>query len=540
MTPSVPSSRSAARVLVDQLRIHGSDTAFCVPGESYLDVLDALYDTPEIKLIVARQEGGAAFMAEAYGKVTGKPGICFVTRGPGASNASIGVHTAFHDCTPMILFIGQVARAFSEREGFQEIDFRRMFAPISKWATQIDDPARIPEILAHAFAAAVSGRPGPVVIALPEDMLAEVVAVADAASYLRAQGSPSSEQLAQLRALLVDAERPLLIVGGGDWSAHAADDLRMAVRANGLPAVASFRAQDIVDNRLPEYVGALGVGGNPALRERVKQADLIVCVGDRLSELPMDDYQLLRVPTPEQTLVHVFPDPNELGRVYQPHLPIVSGMPEFAAALRAVPPVDGARWRAWLAEGRAAYERYTHPAASSTAADVGAIITHMRERLPSDTMITNGAGNYTGLVHRFTQFTTFRTQVAPVNGTMGYGVPAAVACKLLHPERTVVAFAGDGCFLMNGQELATAMQYQLSILIVVINNRMLGTIRMHQERRFPGRVMGSDLVNPDFAAYARAFGAHGETVMRTDDFPAALERALAAGRTALLEVLTSA
>ncbi len=525
-------------MLVDQLRIHGCDMAFCVPGESYLDVLDALYDTPAIKLIVARQEGGAAFMSEAYGKITGKPGICFVTRGPGASNASIGVHTAFHDCTPMILFIGQVARAFTEREGFQEIDFRRMFAPISKWATQIDDPARIPEILARAFATAVSGRPGPVVIALPEDMLAEAVSAADALPFRRAQGSPSSEQIEDLRALLAAAERPLLIVGGGDWSAQAAADMRVAVRANGLPVLASFRAQDIIDNRMPEYIGALGVGGNPALRERVRQADVIVCVGDRLSELPMDDYQLLRVPTPAQTLVHVFPGPDELGRVYQARLPIVSGMPEFAAAMRAMPAVAGARWHAWLADGRAAYERYTQPAPAVDAMDVGAIITHLRERLPADTMITNGAGNYTGLVHRYSQFTAYRTQVAPVNGTMGYGVPAAVACKLLHPERVVVAFAGDGCFLMNGQELATAMQYQLPILIVVINNGKLGTIRMHQERRFPGRVMGSDLVNPDFAALARAFGAHGECVTRTADFPAALERALGAGRAALIEIIS--
>ena len=530
------SSRSAARVLVDQLRIHGCDMAFCVPGESYLDVLDALYDTPAIKLIVARQEGGAAFMAEAYGKITGRPGICLVTRGPGASNASIGVHTAFHDCTPLILFIGQVARAFTEREGFQEIDFRRMFGPISKWATQIDDPARIPETLARAFAMAVSGRPGPVVIALPEDMLAAAVSVADALPYRRAQGSPSREQIDQLRVLLAAAERPLMIVGGGDWTAQAADDIRAVARANGLPVVASFRAQDIVDNRMAEYLGALGVGGDPQLRERVKQADLILCAGDRLSELPMDDYQLLRVPTPVQRLVHVFPDPNELGRVYQPRLPIASGMPEFTAALRAMPAVDGARWRDWLANGRADYARYTQPAPSNVALDVAAVIAHLRERLPADSMITNGAGNYTGLVHRYTQFETYRTQVAPVNGTMGYGVPAAVACKLLHPERQVIAFAGDGCFLMNGQELATAMQYRLPILIMVVNNGMLGTIRMHQERRFPGRVIGSDLLNPDFAAYARAFGAHGETVTRTADFPDALERALGAGRAALIEL----
>jgi acetolactate synthase I/II/III large subunit len=529
-------TRRAANVLVDQFRIHGVERIFCVPGESYLDVLDALVDAPSIQLISARQEGGAAFMAEAYGKLTGKPGICFVTRGPGASNASIGVHTAFHDCTPLILFVGQVARPFLEREAFQEIDYRQMFGSISKWVTQIDDPARLPELLARAFALAVSGRPGPVVIALPEDMLAEQIAVPDAAPYRRTQGSPSHTQTAELRALLQNAERPLVIVGGGDWSTEAAYDARAFVQANNLPVLASFRAQDVIDNVLPQYIGALGLGGDLALRERIKQADVLLVLGDRLSELPMDDYMLLRAPTPAQTLIHVFPDPDELGHVYQPALAIASGMPECAAALRALAPLDSTAWATWRTEARAAYEAHTRAVPTGAALDLPLVFAQLAHALPVDAIITNGAGNYTAFVHRYLPFAHYRSQVAPVNGTMGYGVPAAVACKLSAPERTVVAFAGDGCFLMNGQELSTAIQYDARILIIVMNNGSLGTIRTHQDRRFPGRVSGTDLINPDFAAYARAFGAHGETVTRTADFAPALARALAAPTAALIEL----
>jgi acetolactate synthase I/II/III large subunit len=532
-------TRSSARILVDQLLVHGADTVFCVPGESYLPVLDALYEPVEaglVRLVSARHEGGAAFMAEAYGKLTGKPGLCFVTRGPGASNAAIGVHTAFHDSTPLILFIGQVARGFSEREAFQEIDFRRMFGPISKWVTQLDDPARIPELLARAFQLALSGRPGPVVIALPEDMLDETLAVADAAPAGRVQAHPGPSQLAAMRELLARAERPLVLVGGGDWSAAAAEDMRVFARANGLPVVASFRAQDIIDNHAAEYIGALGVGTNPALQRRVAEADLLLVVGDRLSEMVTDDYRLLSVPRPQQTLIHVFPEPGELGRVYQPHLSIVAGMAEFAAAARAQPPLNGERWAAWARQARADYEATLRHGPMPGALDLGAVFAHLREQLPPDAIITNGAGNYTAWCHRFLQFSVYRSQVAPVNGTMGYGVPAAVAAKAVYPQRTVVAFAGDGCFLMNGQELATAVQYGLGILIIVINNSMYGTIRMHQEQRFPGRVVGTGLANPDFAQYARAFGAYGEVVSETAGFAAAFQRAQAAGGPALLEL----
>jgi len=536
-----PTLRSGAQALVDQLIIHGVDTIFCVPGESYIAVLDALFEPSlagRVRLISARQEGGAAFMAEAYGKLAGRPGVCFVTRGPGASNASIGVHTAFHDSTPLVLFVGQVARGFSEREAFQEIDYRRMFSPIAKWVTQIDDPARVPELLARAFQLAVSGRPGPVVIALPEDMQDEQVAMADAAPYQRVQAHPGAARIAAMRGLLAVAERPLMIVGGGDWSAGAADDIRAFAQANRLPAVASFRAQDIIDNRAAEYVGALGVGGNPALKGRIVQADLLLVAGDRLSEMITDDYQLLSVPRPRQQLIHIFPEPSELGRVYQADLPILSGMAEFAAAARAMPPVDGARWAEWAAAARADYMRYLQHQPTDGALDLGAVFAYLRERLPRDAIITNGAGNYTAWCHRFLQFSVYRSQVAPINGTMGYGVPAAVAAKLAQPERMVVAFAGDGCFLMNGQELATAMRHELSIIVIVINNASYGTIRMHQERRFPNREIGTSLVNPDFARYAEAFGAYGEVVTRTAEFAPAFERAAAAGRPALLELRT--
>ena len=529
-------SRTGAQILVDQLKIHGVDTIFCVPGESYLPVLDALYDAEAIKLVSCRQEGGAAFMAEAYGKLTGRPGVCFVTRGPGACNASIGVHTAFHDSTPLVLFIGQVARGFAGREAFQEIDYRQMFGSIAKWVAQIDDPRRVPELVGRAFALAVSGRPGPVVLALPEDMLAEPAAVADAARYQRSQAHPGAADLAAMRAILAQAERPLMIVGGGDWSAGAAEDIRAFAAASGLPTVAAFRAQDIVDNQAGCYLGALGVGSSPALAERVKRCDVLLTVGDRMSELDTLDYTLLDVPRPRQRLIHVHPDPAELGRVYQPELAIVAGMREFAAAARAMPALDGAGWAGWLSEARAEYAATLTAAPMPGALDLGAVFAHLRERLPADTIITNGAGNYTGWVHRFWQFAAYRSQLAPVNGTMGYGVPAAVAAKVAQPERTVVAFAGDGCFLMNGQELATAVQHRANIVVLVINNGMYGTIRMHQEQHFPGRTIGTALANPSFVAYAEAFGAYAELVEHTADFAPALERALAAGRPALLEL----
>lgn len=529
--------RSGAQILVDQLKIHGADTVFCVPGESYLHVLDALYDASDsIRLISCRQEGGAAYAAEAYGKLTGKPGLCFVTRGPGATNAGIGVHTAFQGSTPMILFIGQVARGHADREAFQEMDYRRVFGQMTKWVSQIEEPGRIPEYISRAFHLAVSGRPGPVALALPVDMLAERAMAPDAGPYRRARAAPAPDDMITLRAMLAAAERPLMMVGLGGWTAEAAQDIRAFAEANNLPSMAAFRSQDIIDNRANYYLGATGVGGNPALDEWVKSADLLLIVGSRPDELTTRGYTMLDIPRPKQKMVHVYPDPSELGRVYQADVLINATMPEFAAAAKQLSPLAGARWSAWVKAGRAAYLDYVKPTVAPGALNFAEILAYLNKNVPANTLITNGAGNYTAWVHRFYEFSEPGTQVAPISGAMGYGTPAAIGAKLVYPERLVIAFAGDGCFLMNGQELATAVQYGLNIIFIVVNNNMLGTIRMHQERNFPGRVSGTTLVNPDFAAYARAFGAYGEVVERTEDFAAAFERARAAERPALIEL----
>ena len=527
-------SRHGGKLLVDQLVVHGADTAFCVPGESYIALLDGLYESP-IRLITCRHEAGAANMADAYGKLTGRPGICIVTRGPGATQASVGVHTAFQDSTPLVLLVGQVASDQEEREAFQEIDYRRMFGQMAKWVAQIDRVDRIPELIARAFATACSGRPGPVVLALPEDILAMSSDAADALPFNAAQAHPGAEQLEQLRALLRRSERPLAIIGGADWTPATSDALREFFEANELPVGAAFRRQDALDNDSPSYVGDVGIGINPKLAARVREADLLLVVGPRLGEMTTSGYTLLESPTPAQTLVHVHPGAEELGRVYRPELPILSGMEEFSRAVRdlRVEP----RWRDWTAAARAEYEDWQRHDPMPGSLDLGDCIAHMRERVP-DAIVTNGAGNFTVWVHRFWRWHRYGTQLAPTSGAMGYGVPAAVAAKAVSPESTVVCFAGDGDFLMSGQELATAVQYELPIIVVVVNNGMYGTIRMHQERQFPGRVVGTDLVNPDFAAYARAFGAHGETVIETAAFPDAFERALAAGTPAMLELRT--
>ena len=529
--------RTGAQILVDQLRIHGADTVFCVPGESYIAALDALGAArDQVRLVTCRQEGGAANMAEAYGKLTGRPGICFVTRGPGATNASIGVHTAFQDSTPMLLLVGQVARGNRGREGFQEVDVDRMFDGQSKWAAEITEPARIPELVSRAFHRAVSGRPGPVVLALPEDLLSEACEVEDAGPYRVVQAHPGAEDLAATRELLAVAERPLMLVGGGTWSAEASRDVMAFAEANGLPAAAAFRWQDAFDNHHRLYIGDAGLAVNPALARRITEADLLLVVGPRLGEAATSGYTLVDVPRPRQKLVHVHPGAEELGRVYQADVPINSGLPQFCAAARALEPVDGSRWTAWAEAARTDYLAHIEPRPAPGGVNVSEIVAWLRERLPRNAIVTNGAGNYTVWAHRFYQFSEYRTQLAPTSGAMGYGVPAAVAAKVVCPDRIVVCFSGDGDFLMCGQELATAVQYDLAVVILVINNGMYGTIRMHQERQFPGRVYGTDLVNPDFAALARAFGACGEIVERTEEFAAAFERALAAGGPALLEL----
>ena len=528
--------RTGGQILVDQLRVHGVDMVFCVPGESFLAALDAFRDS-DIRLIVCRQEGGAANMAEAYGKLTGRPGVVFVTRGPGATNASIGVHTGFQDSTPMVVLIGQVARAHLGREAFQEIDYRRFYSELTKWTEEVDHADRIPELVARAFTTACAGRPGPVALAFPEDVLSDDEAdVPDARPYRVARASPAPEDMTRLHELLAGAARPFVIVGGGGWTSEASRDLLAFAEANRLPVGASFRCQDYVDNLSPSYVGDVGLAANPKLLARIREADLLLVVGSRLGEATSQGYTLVDIPHPRQTLVHVHAGAEELGRVYQPDLPINSGYPQFAAAAAALDPADGSRWAAWTESARADYEENLVHRALPGGLDLGEVMAFLRERLPEDAILTNGAGNFSVWAHRFYRFRRYRTQLGPTSGAMGYGVPAAVAAKAVHPDRIVVCFTGDGDFLMTGQELATAVQYELPIVILLVNNGMFGTIRMHQERHYPGRVSGTDLANPDFAALAGAFGAHGETVEHTDGFPEAFERALASGRPALLEL----
>jgi len=529
---------TGGQILVAALRNQGVDRIYCVPGESYLPVLDALHDAPDIAVVSARHEGAAANMAEADGKLTGRPGICFVTRGPGATHASIGVHTAFHDSTPMVLFIGQVARDARDREGFQEVDFRAMFTPLAKWAAQIDDPARIPEYVARAFRTAMSGRAGPVVLSLPEDMLSEEIPPPTlATAVVAARAAPRAADLEALAAMLAAAERPLLVVGGSGWSDASCRTLRDFARRGELPIVASFRRQDLIDNRDSIYCGHLGLGVDSDLAGRIRSADLIVAIGSRLGENTTNGYSLLTVPVPRQSLVHVHPDPNELGRVYQPALGIACPLADFGSALGSIsiPPSPGrARWRQ---EARDAYVRFsTPPAPSRDYVDLSAVVGWLGDHLRDDAIIANGAGNYTLWVHRFFRYRQPRTELAPTSGAMGYGVPAAIAAKLRHPDREVVAFAGDGCFLMYPQEIGTAVQNHANLVILVANNGWYGTIRMHQERRYPGRVVATDLVNPDFVALAAAQGAYAERVETSVAFPAAFRRAAAAGRPALLEL----
>jgi acetolactate synthase-1/2/3 large subunit len=523
-------SRSGGQILVDALQVHGVDTAFGVPGESYLDVLDALHDS-NIRFVINRQEGGAAFMADAYGKLTGKPGICFVTRGPGATNASIGVHTAYQDSTPMILFIGQVGTDFMDREAFQEVDYRRMYGQMAKWVAQIDRADRIPEYIARAFQIATSGRPGPVVLALPEDMLIAKAEVADTRRYQPVQASPSAVQIDTLRAMLKDAKKPLLLLGGGTWTDEACADVQKFAEANGLPVACAFRFQDLLDNAHPHYVGDVGIGINPKLAARVKEADVLIAFGPRLGEMTTSGYSLLNSPVPQQRLVHIHPDPQELGSVYQAELMIAGGAPETAKMLAAMEPVDASAWRHTVEEAKAelrAWQQQPPIFKDGTAPlDLWQLVQDLQAALPHDTIITNGAGNYATWAHRFWRYGAMRTQLAPTSGAMGYGVPAGVAAKIVDPARTVVTFAGDGEFMMTGQELATAVQYGAGLILIVFNNNMFGTIRMHQEREYPGRVSGTELHNPDFAALAQAYGGHGEVVEKTADFAPALARAVA-------------
>lgn len=531
-------TRSGGRILVDALRLHGVDRLFCVPGESYLDVLDALYDTPQIAVVVAKHEGAAANMAEADGKLTGRPGICVVTRGPGATHASVGVHTAWQDSTPMILLIGQVPRSARGREAFQEVEFRQMFAPLAKWAAEIESADRIPEYLLRAFQVATSGRRGPVVLALPEDVLAEQSPAADTEPFTLVSVAPAAADLLRVRAELERAHQPLVIAGGSCWSDEGCAALARFAQVNALPVLASFRRQDLIDNGHPCYAGHLSLGMPPYLQQRMKAADLIVALGTRLGDINTMTYTLLRPPRLAARFVHVHPEPAELNRVYQADLAIAASPAATAIGLAELEPIEALRWSAWTASARQEYERFIEvpKAGPRHGVDLAVVIRHLAAHLPADAIIANGAGNFTVWVHRFYTYRRPRTELAPTSGSMGYGVPAAIAASLRYPARTTVCVAGDGDFLMYAQELATAAQYGARIIVLIVNNGMYGTIRMHQDRRFPGRVSGTELAGPDFVALARAFGAHAERVETTEAFAPALARAREAGRTAVLEL----
>jgi len=525
-------SRSGGRILVDNLVAQGCDRIFTVPGESFLAVLDALHDVPAIDLVVCRQEGGAAFMAAADGKLTGRPGIAFVTRGPGAANAAIGAHVAFQDSLPMLLFVGDVARGDRDREAFQEVDFGRMFGPLAKAVLRIDDARRIPEYVARGYATAMAGRPGPVVVVLPEDMLTDIAAATDRPRVERPRQPADPAALARLAALLGEARNPIAIVGGADWSAAAGAAFAAWAERLSLPVAAAFRRQDAIANLSPVWAGNLGYGPNPRLAERIRAADLLIVAGPRLGEATTDGYALITPDHPGQRLVHVHPDPAELNSVYRADLAICADMLSFAEAA----PDVAARFDG--AAAHAAWRDWSTPHNRPARLDLGPCVAAMRDALPADAILCNGAGNFSAWWHRYWPYAGHGTQLAPTAGAMGFGLPAAVAAARRHPQRTVVALAGDGDLLMNGQELATAVATGCDLLVLVIDNGAYGTIRMHQERHYPGRISGTTLRNPDFAALARAYGAWAETVTDTAGFAPALARALAERGVRLLHLLT--
>ena len=545
MTAATPTARPAGHALVEALVAQGVSTCFGVPGESYLAVLDGLHELrAHIRFVACRQEGGAAFMAEAQGKLTGRPGVCFVTRGPGATNASIGVHTAFQDSTPMVLFVGQVASDQRDREAFQEIDYRQMFGPgtlgLAKWVAEVQHADRLPEYVARAFRTAMQGRPGPVVLALPEDMLTTPTSAPVLPRVEPVRAWPAPGGLRELRTMLLAAQRPLLIAGGPGWDAESANALQRFAENWQLPVACGFRFQDTFDNRHPQYAGDVGIAINPALAARVRDADLVIGLGLRLGEMTTGGYTLLQAPRPTQKLVHIHAGAEELGRVYAADLMLQAAN---AAAARALEALTAPPTLPWAAHTQAAHADYLANLQAPAVAplDMAVVVQTLQRLLPDSTLYTNGAGNFSGWLHRYGRYPGLqhhgRTQLAPTSGAMGYGLPAAVGAALLQPERWVVNLAGDGDFLMNGQELATATGYGARRLIsIVVDNGSYGTIRMHQEREYPGRVSGSQLFNPDFAALARAYGWRAETLDETAAFEPALQRAIAAGTPTLLHL----
>lgn len=536
--------RTAGRALVSSLVAHGVERVFCVPGESYLEVLDALKGAEdEIELIVTKHEGAAANMAEADGKLTGRPGICMVTRGPGATHASIGLHIAQQDSTPMILFVGQIARSHRGRDAFQEMDYQQFFGSVAKLVLEIDDPHRVPELVARAFNVAVSGRPGPVVVSLPEDMLTELTTAPDCAPITLQTSDVSAASRALISEKLHAAKRPLIVVGGGNWSDIACDNLKTFASAWNVPVVCSFRRQDLMDNESPQLVGHMSVGISPALRRLAQESDLILAIGTRLGDIPTDGYTLLDLPTPEQTLIHIHPSADELGRFFRPDLAIQATSESALEALVSLTPPSTITWSERTAQARHAFETYTSqrdPKPVLNGVDLTEVILHLNTALPNNAILTNGAGNYAGWLHRFYRYRQPHTELATTCGAMGYGLPAAIAASLRHKgQRQVVCVAGDGCFMMYPQEIATAVEFAAPLIILVVNNRMYGTIRMHQERDYPGRVSGTRIHGSDYVTMAIGLGAsHAERVLKTEDFPDAFARAQQAGGVSLIEIVT--
>lgn len=529
--------RHGGQILIDQLKIQNVPRVFCIPGESYLAALDGLYKSG-IEIIIGRQEGGVAMMAAAQGKLTGKPGIAFVTRGPGATNASAGVHIAHQNSIPMILFIGQIGRSMTDREAFQEINYRHMFGDVAKWVAQIDQIERIPEYISHAFHIATAGRPGPVVLALPEDVLSSSAEIGDCKPAHLVTAKAAGEDISLILEQLKNATKPLAIVGGGGWSQTTNDNLQIFAEKFNIPVAVSFRRQDYMDNRHPNYVGDVGIGKRPQLKEMIKNSDLLLLLGARLGEMPTDGYSDLTIPNPKQPLIQVHPDPSELGKVYRPDIAVNASVPSVLQKLASAQP-DNTDRKEWNNTARKAYLEWITPKETPGPVKLEQIITHLRETLPDNAIICNGAGNYAGWVQRYYTHKQHSTLLAPTSGSMGFGLPAAIAAKLERPDTPVICFAGDGCLQMTIQELGTAAQYNANIIIIVCNNSMYGTIRMHQEKHYPGRTSGTEILNPDFTALAKAYSAYSEKVEKTEDFPDAFKRAQETGKLALLELAIS-
>lgn len=526
--------RHGGQILVEQLRLHGVTRVYSVPGESFLAALDGLVDSG-IANTVCRHEGAAAMMAEATGKLTGRPGVLFVTRGPGATNASAGLHIAMQDSTPLVAFVGQIARGHRDREAFQEVDYRAFFGPLVKWAAEVDQTERLPEYIARAFATATSGRPGPVVLALPEDMLSSLCDTPDRAPLATVAPQATPAQVAAVTDALAVAQRPLVVVGGPHWSAETSDNIGKFAAAWRLPVAVSFRRQDRLDNDHPCYVGDLGVGMNPKLGRRLADADLILALGTRLGDIATGGFEVIDPARKTPRIVHIHADPDELGRLWPANPGIALPAPAMVAALAGTAP-EACHWQEWAAQARADYEAWQKPLETPGNVKLEQVVVWLAANLPPDAVVTNGAGNYAAFLHRYHRFHRHGTQLAPTSGSMGYGFPAAIAASLQHPDRTVVCMAGDGCFQMTLNELSTARQHGATPIVIVANNGRYGTIRMHQERHYPGRPSGTDLMNPDFAALAQAYGGHGETVTATADFPAAFARALASGTVAVIDL----